>query len=142
MKSKILISINLIEFLIWTSLLSLILFANNNFQDILGVLSDPTIAIERKIHLLRNPFCFLVGMITFGFTFVTLIKKDVDKLNDVSKWMNVLVLLILLIELIYSSTGNESMIKKMMHVELLFSVFILVIPCWWNLRVLKRMSLT
>ena len=139
MKSKILISINVIEFLIWTSLLSLILFANNNFQDILGVLSDPTIAIDRKIHLLRSPFCFLVGMITFGFTSVTLIKKDVEKLNNVSKWMNVLVLLILLIELIYSSTGNESMIKKMMHVELLFSVFILVLPCWWNLRVLKRM---
>ena len=139
MKSKILISINVIEFLIWTSLLSLILFANNNFQDILGVLSDPTIAIDRKIHLLRSPFCFLVGMISFGFTSVTLIKKDVEKLNDVSKWMNVLVLLILLIELIYSSTGNESMIKKMMHVELLFSVFILVLPCWWNLRVLKRM---
>jgi hypothetical protein len=138
MKSKILISINVIEFLIWTSLLSLILFANNNFQDILGVLSDPTVAIERKIHLLRNPFCFLVGMITFGFTSVTLIKKDVEKLNDVSKWMNILVLLILLIELIYSSTGNESMIKKMMHVELLFSVFILVLPCWWNLKVLKK----
>ena len=140
MKSKILISINVIEFLIWTSFLSLILFANNNFQDILGVLSDPTIAIERKIHLLRNPFCFLVGMITFGFTSVTLIKKDVEKLNDVSKWMNILVLLILLIELIYSSTGNESMIKKMMHAELVFSVFILVLPCWWNLKVLKRLS--
>jgi hypothetical protein len=81
-------------------------------------------------------------MITFGFTSVTLIKKDIEKLNNVSKWMNILVLLILLIELIYSSTGNESMIKKMMHVELLFSVFILVLPCWWNLRVLKRMSLT
>jgi hypothetical protein len=140
MKSKILILINVIEFLIWTSLLSLILFANNNFQDILGVLSNPTIAIERKIHLLRNPFCFLVGMITFGFTSVTLIKKDVEKLNNVSKWMNILVLLILLIELVYSITGNESMIKKMMHVELLFSVFILVLPCWWNLKVLKRLS--
>lgn len=121
--------------------MSLILFANNNFHDILGVLSDPTIAIERKIHLLRNPFCFLVGMITFGFTSVALIKMDIEKLNNVSKWMNILVLLILLIELIYSSTGNESMIKKMMHVELLFSVFILVLPCWWNLKVLKKMKL-
>lgn len=140
MKSKILISINIVEFLIWTSLLSLTLFTNNNFLDILGVLSDPTIAIERKIHLLRNPFCFLVGMIAFGFTSVTLIKKDVEKLNDVSRWMNILVLLILLIELIYSNTGDKSMIKKMIHVELMFSVFILVLPCWWNLKVLKRLS--
>ena len=139
MKNKFLISINLVEFLLWASLLSLILFANNNFQDILGVLSDPANSIERKIQLILDPFCFLISMITFGFTSVTLIKNDVEKLNNVSRWLNIFILLILLMELIYSTTGNKSMYKNIMHANLIVSVFVLVLPCWWNLRVLKRL---
>ena len=139
MKNKFLISINLVEFLLWASLLSLILFANNNFQEILGVLSDPANSIERKIQLILDPFCFLISMITFGVTSVTLIKNDVEKLNNVSRWLNIFILLILLMELIYSTTGNKSMYKNIMHANLIVSVFVLVLPCWWNLRVLKRL---
>jgi len=139
MKNKTLISINVIEFLIWASLLSLITFANNNFQEILGVLSDSTNSIERKIQLIWDPFCFLIRMITFGFTSVTLIKSDVEKLNNISRLMNICILLILLMELIYSTTGNKSMFKNIMHANLIVNVFVLVLPCWWNLRVLKRL---
>jgi Na+/proline symporter len=142
MKNKVLITINVIEFLFWLTLFCLYLFYGHNFQDFLQIISDSTISIERKIQYLGYPLCFLVGFVCFGLTTLTLIKRDVSSLNNVSRWMNVLILLILLIGLVYSTTGNKSVIKNIIHVELIFSVFFLVLPCWWNLRVLKRMSLT
>ena len=139
MKNKFLISINLVEFLFWLTCFCLYLFYDHNFQDFLQISTDSTISIEGKIHYFRYPICFLVGFISFGLTAMTLIKRDVSSLNHVSRWMNALVLVILLIELIYSTTGNKSVIKNIIQIELLFSVFVLVLPCWWNLRVLKRL---
>jgi cytosine/uracil/thiamine/allantoin permease len=142
MKNKILITFNVIEFLFWLTLFCLYLFYGHNFQDFLQIISDSTVSIERKIQYLGYPLCFLVGFVCFGLTTLTLIKRDVSSLNNISRWSNVLILLILLIGLVYSTTGNKSVIKNIIQVQLIFSVFFLVLPCWWNLRVLKRMSLT
>jgi hypothetical protein len=140
MKNKILITVNLIEFLLWLTFFCLYLFYGHNFQDFLKIISDTTITIERKIHYLRYPVCFLVGFLSFGLTALSLIKRDVSSLNNVSSWMNYLILLILLIGLVYSTTGNKSVIKNIIHVELIVSLFVLVLPCWWNLRVLKKFN--
>lgn len=139
MKNKILMTVNLIEFLFWFTFFCLYLFYDHNFQDFLQIISDSTISIERKIQYLGYPLCFLVGFVCFGLTTLTLIKRDVSSLNNVSRWMNVLILLILLIGLVYSTTGNQSVIKNIIQFELIFSLFFLVLPCWWNLRVLKLM---
>jgi Na+/proline symporter len=140
MKNKILITFNVIEFLFWLTLFCLYLFYGHNFQDFLQIISDSTITVERKIQYLGYPLCFLVGFVCFGLTTLTFIKRDVSSLNNVSRWMNVLILLILLIGLVYSTTGNKSVIKNIIQVQLIFSVFFLVLPCWWNLRVLKRIN--
>lgn len=103
-------------------------------------LAMQTASFEYKVLAVRDIVCLYSAVFAYGITALVLGYERFVKLATVAKVLNYLLFVLLLAIAIYAFSGNTTMTKKIMRMELFGSIFVVIIPSVLNIRALAKIG--
>ena len=103
-------------------------------------LAMETASFEYKVLAVRDIVCLYSAVFAYGLTVLVLRYERFAKLAPFAKVLNYLLFVLLLAIVIYAFSGNTTMTKKIMRMELFGSIFVVIIPSVLNLRALAKIG--
>lgn len=95
---------------------------------------------EEAVLDIRIPICFYLAVITYVLSVAAIANRNLEKTATCAKVLNYLLFVLLLAIAIYAFSGNTTMTKKIMRMELFGSLFVVIIPSVLNIRALAKIG--